>query len=418
MGPNRQKHRVHYTREPWTLSELCTHQLATLCAKDEPDEKVFDERHVMKYLSTSEQKFQFLLVIYGTYQLRYNSPLGYNGDVARKTKVFKLLTNDWILMVAFLKLQDQHRIHLHRIFQGLINSKKLPIHTFLVNKLIKPLESPTSQFSVKAIYEILLFATFLLEAGWFGECERLLYKVLNKIGNVYIEDNEDQLTFQYFGPYLDSLGVKLPTSLKNKKNVYSAHIEIKLILLKCLLEQPCRDNFKKAKILIFEMNLNENSLSNIKQEDQLAIKVVFQTLCSMFHYSQSEYTESLKCALQGVKFLLNYGSPRENLCDIQGEPIHGIKIKSTITTDCIRHASKALLATGDHESAEKLMEIAMNMHKMEWHGRQIYHDIYFATLLQDYGEILQTRHKWKKSHNCFSLGFDVSRKDKKNNFTL
>ena len=50
------------------------------------------------------------------------------------------------------------------------------------------------------------------------------------------------------------------------------------------------------------------------------------------------------------------------------------------------------------------LELAINMHKIEWHGSQ---DIHFAILLQDYGEILRFRQKRKKSYNCFALAVQV-----------
>ena len=149
---------------------------------------------MIKHLSNAEQKLLYVKSIYcrdgGIIQERFWHPIEFTNmrDGSLHT-LFNLLTNDWILMVTLLKLRGESRLQLHRIFQTIINTERLPIHTVIVDNLIKPLESPTRDFSVKEIYEMLLFATFLQDAGWFEESERLLSKILNKMyAFVYIQD--------------------------------------------------------------------------------------------------------------------------------------------------------------------------------------------------------------------------------------
>ena len=371
------------------LSTLCTEQLAKLCVFN-----YLDEQNVVKYLSSSQQKLWFILCIHG-------NPFRIGVE---RYRTAKLLSDDWNLLVALLKLRDKEsRLHLHRIFQEIFT-----LHHTITHNLILRLESFTTTHSVKEIYEILLFATFLQEAGWFGISERLMRRVLDKMDYVYVENTlpPNCSRIKYFGP-MNPFGPS-----KNKKNVYSALLEVKLNLLKCFLLQPTGVNLQRTEDMILEMQFDQHLLSNLKQEDQIAIKVIFLTLCSSYHYAQSEYHESLKHAREAIQLLINYGFCREELINNPRVPINGVKIQPRITIDCLRQMSKALLATGDHETAEKLMELAMNMNKMEWNGKHV-HDIYFAILLQDYGELLQSRQKWKKSHNCFTLAVDVKKKKKK-----
>ena len=364
----------------WTLSGLCVEQLALLCAQD-----VYDETKVIEYLTTPLQKFLFLLCLYaGTSKSWILLP--------GKSKAFNLLAGDWNLLVVLLKLQGDVRNHIHRIFQGLINTDRMPIHKVLVNHLIIPLESPNLNFPLKVVYEILLFTTFLQEAGWFAEAEIILSKLVNRMESVFIQDGQPGLTIEYFGPYIKDL----PPSLRNKKNVYSAFMEIKMNLLKCIIHQPTAYNFKKAKSMILEMNLDEELLSNLKAEDQWALKTTYETLLSSYHYSQCQYEISLKFALKSMKNLLNYGTHRETLHAKYGESINSIIIQPKIVIDCLRQTSKVLMATGDQENSEKLMELAINMYKRELFDMKIRHDIYFAILLQDYGTLLQQKQRWKK----------------------
>lgn len=376
-------------RNPWTLSALCTEQLADLCVRD-----AFDEIKVLKYLSNVEQKFFFIKCIYDIGR--------FMGGIS---KTFNLLIYDWDLFVAFLKIRDDSdRRFLHRCFQGVINSK-FPIHHLLIAEITHR-DRFKSVYSVKEIYEILLFATFLEEAGWFWLVEKLMIKVSKKIENVYIEDTKNNIQIEYYGPYNNNL----PHSLHGQKNVYSASVEVKLMLLRCTLQQPSAINFKKAYDIMIDIkvHLHLHLLSNLKAEDQLALKVVYLTLCSAYHYSQAENNESLDYALQAMKQLINYGDHREELHTKQGEPINGVKIKPQIITDCLRQTSKSLMANLHYENSEKMMELAMNMTKME-HNGEVPKTIYFSNLLQDYGTILEKRHKWKKSHNCFSISHEVKK---------
>ena len=390
------------TQDPCTLSTLCTEKMANLCGLYGDDL----ELEIVKHLANAEQKLLFVKSIYcnggGANQKKFWQPADRTClRGGRLHRLFNLLSSDWILMVELLKLRGENRLHLHRVFQTIINTEGLPINTVIVNNLIHPLESPNTRFSVKVIYEMLLFATFLQDAGWWADAERLLSKMLNKIEVVYVEDNQSLLQVQYFGPHTKFL----PQSLKRKKNVYSALMEIRLNLLKCIIHQPTADNFKRTEDMIEGMNFNEQLLSNLKIEDHMALKVVFHTLCASYYHSQCDYYPALKCGLQSIwNFLLLYGYHREALNASQYESMNGIRIQPTIIIDCLRNTAKALMTTGDPDNAEKLMELAINMHKIEWHGRQ---DIHFAILLQDYGEILRFRQKRKKSYNCFALAVQV-----------
>ena len=396
-------------RDPCSLSTLCTEKLA----KFGPYYEVLpDDQEMMNHLSNAEQRFIFLKSIF-TYRGGRNSKYFWlftekdTGIPARpggkQQRIFSLLTNNWILMTELLKLRGESRLQLHAMFQAIINTETLFIHKAMVNNLIQSLQSPTSQFDIKAIYEMLLLAAFLQDAGWFAEAEKLLLEMMNKIGCVYIEDDQDGIQVKYFGPHTENL----PPSLNQKKNVYSALLEIKLQLCKSLIAQPSAENFKRAEDVILGMDFNDHLLSYLKKEDHLALKVVFHTLCAAHHNFQNEYNSALKSGLQGMQFLILYGYHREDVHATQNESINGVKIQPTITVDCLRHTARALMATGDYINSEKLMELAINMHKREWRLKKPICNINYALLLQDYGEILRLRQKAQKSYNCFSLAVQI-----------
>ena len=211
-----------------SLSNLCIDPLAWVCLKND----CVDDQKVMEYMVSAEQKLNFINAIYEKVRICA-------GGFWERTKPFKLLTEDWNLLVALLRMRGENRQLLHKIFQGIINTEQYPtswMPKIIVNKLVKQLESFEVHHSVKEVQEILLFSTFLQEAGWFGMCELLLNKMLDKMEMVYIEDRDyerDSSVF-YFGPHV----YDLPQNLKNKKNVYSAKCEVELSLLKCILQQP------------------------------------------------------------------------------------------------------------------------------------------------------------------------------------
>ena len=404
-------------RNPCSLSTSCIEKLAKYSG-----DPLDDDQEIMNHLSNPEQKFTYLKSIF-TYRGGRNSKWFWmfgERDGARpggkQHRIFSLLTNNWLLMTELLKLRGEHRLQLHTMFQTIINTEKLFIHQVMVNNLIQSLQSPNSQFSVKTIYEMLLFATFLQDAGWFAESERLLLEMLNKIGCVYIEDDQDGIQVQYFGPHTENL----PLSLKQKKNVYSALLEIQLNRLKCLIAQPSAENFQRAEDIISAMDFNDNLLSYLKTEDRLALKVVFHTLVCSYHNFQNEYNSALKSGLQGLQFLILYGYHREDVSARYNESVNDVRIQPAITVDCLRHTARALMGTGDHINGEKLMEVAINMHKKEMvinmqkmqiaicvHVKKPICDINYALLLQDYGEILRLRQKAQKSYNCFVLAIQI-----------
>ena len=405
-------------RNPCSLSTSCIEKLA----KFGPYCEGLDDQEIMNHLSNPEQKFTYLKSIF-TYRGGRNSKWFWmfgERDGARpggkQHRIFSLLTNNWILMTELLKLRGERRLQLHTMFQTIINTEKLFIHQVMVNNLIQSLQSPNNQFSVKAIYEMLLFATFLQDAGWFAESERLLLEMLDKIGSVFIEDDQDGIQVQYFGPHTENL----PLSLKQKKNVYSALLEIKINLLKCIIAQPSAENFQRAEDMISTMDFNDHLLSYLKTEDRLALKVVFHTLCCWHHNFQNEYNSALKSGLQGLQFLILYGYHREDVHATHNESVNGVRIQPAITVDCLRHTARALMGTGDHINGEKLMEVAINMHKREMvinmqninyafaaNVKKPICDINYALLLQDYGEILRLRQKAQKSYDCFVLAVQI-----------
>ena len=299
----------------------------------------------------------------------------------------------WSFILPILKKKgSDYRVKLLKAFQGCINELEEPIHLYISNDLEDALECG-KHHSVKGVYEIMLFTAFLQEAGWFAQSEKLLNALFQRIEQFYITENElhqnDDTVVKYYGPFKE----KLPKNVKNRKTIYSAYQEIKILLITSLVNHPSCETLPKAEALIQNMTWDEKLLSHMKQIDVLALKISYSTICSTYHQLVGNQLKAYHCSMRGLKKLMEY---------TESTP-HTEEINPKIIIDCLKQTSKVLLNEMDYMNAEILMEVAMNITKQNY----TLWEPYYGEVLLDYGLLLRVRERFVKGIACFQLAHKV-----------